>query len=70
LIGLLLANSTVSFCALLQTLKSPWYGQLDAPRKQLYTFDNAGHLVAFEQFTTLQHILTETVLPETYPYQN
>lgn len=47
-----------------------WYGQLDAPRKQLYTFDNAGHSVAFEQFAAIHHILTETVLPDTYPYQN
>ncbi|MBE2221361.1 MAG: alpha/beta hydrolase [Anaerolineae bacterium] len=46
-----------------------WYNQLDAPSKQIYTFDNAGHSVAFEQFSALHQILTETVLPETYPVQ-
>ncbi len=45
-----------------------WYAQLEAPNKQLYTFDNAGHSVAFEQFSTLHPILTETVLPQTYLY--
>lgn len=44
-----------------------WYEQLDAPQKQLYTFDNAGHSVAFEQFSALHQILVETVLPQTYP---
>ena len=44
-----------------------WYNQLEAPAKRLYTFDNAGHSVAFEQFTALHQILTETILPETYP---
>jgi len=44
-----------------------WYDQLEAPVKRLYTFDNAGHSVAFEQFSALHQILTETVLPETYP---
>ena len=43
-----------------------WYDQLEAPSKQIYTFDNAGHSVAFEQFSTLHQILIETVLPETY----
>jgi len=44
-----------------------WYEMLDAPIKRLYTFDNAGHSVAFEQFEALEQILIETVLPETYP---
>jgi pimeloyl-ACP methyl ester carboxylesterase len=43
-----------------------WYDQLEAPSKRIYTFDNAGHSVAFEQFSTLHQILIETVLPETY----
>ena len=46
-----------------------WYEQLDAPHKQLYSFDNAGHSVAFEQFSALHQILVETILPETYPTQ-
>jgi pimeloyl-ACP methyl ester carboxylesterase len=46
-----------------------WYDQLEAPIKRIYTFDNAGHSVAFEQFSALHQILTETILPETYPVQ-
>jgi pimeloyl-ACP methyl ester carboxylesterase len=46
-----------------------WYDQLDAPSKQIYTFDNAGHSVAFEQYSALHQILTDTILPETYPNQ-
>jgi pimeloyl-ACP methyl ester carboxylesterase len=46
-----------------------WFDQLEAPSKQLYTFENAGHSVAFEQFEALGEILTVTVLPETYPGQ-
>ena len=46
-----------------------WYDQLDAPIKRIYTFDDAGHSVAFEQFSALHQILTETILPETYPVQ-
>lgn len=44
-----------------------WYNQLEAPSKQIYTFDDAGHSVAFEQFSALHQILTETIVPETYP---
>jgi pimeloyl-ACP methyl ester carboxylesterase len=44
-----------------------WYNQLEAPSKQIYTYDNAGHSVAFEQFSALHQILTGTILPETYP---
>ncbi|MBK8984736.1 MAG: alpha/beta hydrolase [Chloroflexi bacterium] len=44
-----------------------WYEMLDAPSKRLYTIENAGHSVAFEQFEALHEILTGTVLPETYP---
>ena len=44
-----------------------WYEVLDAPIKRLYSFENAGHSVAFEQFEALEQILVGTVLPETYP---
>lgn len=40
---------------------------LDAPEKQLYTFDNAGHSVAFEQYEEVHRILMEIILPATYP---
>ena len=43
-----------------------WFEQVDAPRKELFTFENAAHSVAFEQFEALSRIMTETVLPETY----
>jgi len=44
-----------------------WYDQLEAPIKRIYSFDNAGHSVAFEQYSALHKILNETILPETYP---
>ncbi len=44
-----------------------WYGQLDAPHKRRYGFADAAHAVAFEEFEALGHILSEEVLPETYP---
>jgi len=43
-----------------------WFELLEAPRKRIYTFENAGHSVAFEQFQELHRILTETIVPETY----
>ena len=43
-----------------------WYEMLEAPSKRLYSFDNAGHSVPFEQFEALREILVGTVLPETY----
>lgn len=44
-----------------------WFDRLQAPKKELFTFENAAHSVAFEQFEALSEILTETVLPQTYP---
>jgi proline iminopeptidase len=44
-----------------------WYEQLDAPIKRRYSFPDAAHAVAFEEFEALQRIMTETVLAETYP---
>jgi pimeloyl-ACP methyl ester carboxylesterase len=44
-----------------------WYGALNAPSKQIFTFANAGHSVAYEQFEAFHRIMLETVLPETYP---
>ena len=46
-----------------------WFNTLEAPRKQLFTLENAAHSVAFEQYETLNKIMLETVLPETY-YRN
>lgn len=44
-----------------------WLDALDAPSKQLFTVDSAGHPVVFERFDETQPILTTIVLPETYP---
>ncbi|MEL6555136.1 MAG: alpha/beta hydrolase [Cyanobacteria bacterium J06621_11] len=44
-----------------------WFDRLVAPKKALFTFENAAHSVAFEQFEALAEILKGTVLPETYP---
>jgi len=43
-----------------------WYDSLQAPGKRIYSFQNAAHSVAFEQFQELHRILIEDVLPETY----
>jgi proline iminopeptidase len=44
-----------------------WFDALDAPSKQLFTVDAAGHPVVFERFDETKRILTTIVLPETYP---
>ena len=43
-----------------------WYELLQAPEKRLFSFENAAHSVAFEQFQELHRILIEVILPETY----
>ena len=44
-----------------------WFGLLDAPQKRIFSFENAAHAVAFEQYEEFHRILVETILPETYP---
>jgi proline iminopeptidase len=44
-----------------------WFDQVDAPIKRMFTFENAAHAVAFEQYEAFQTILLDTILPETYP---
>ena len=44
-----------------------WYGQLQAPIKRIFTFADAGHAPAREEFEAFHRILIETILPETYP---
>lgn len=53
-----------------RSLALEWYEMLDAPIKHIYTYENAAHSVAFEQFTEFHRILLEDVLPETYPGQS
>ena len=43
-----------------------WFDRLEAPRKQMFSFDNAGHAVAMEQFVAFHQIMNETIVPETY----
>jgi pimeloyl-ACP methyl ester carboxylesterase len=43
-----------------------WYDQLEAPTKQLVTFEGAAHSVAFEQADEVRRLLDETVVPATY----
>ncbi len=50
-----------------RNLSLEWYRGLEAPHKELITFENAGHSVAFEEAHNLSRILNETVLPATYP---
>lgn len=44
-----------------------WYRMLDAPDKQLVTFQDAAHSVAFEQADAVQELFRTEVLPATYP---
>jgi len=44
-----------------------WYDMLDAPKKQIFTMENAGHAAAFEGVEEFTRIMNEVVLPETYP---
>jgi proline iminopeptidase len=44
-----------------------WFEALQAPKKQMFTFENAGHSVAFEQYEAVEQIMLHTVLPQTYP---
>jgi proline iminopeptidase len=43
-----------------------WFTALDAPRKRMFSFENAAHAVAQEQFVAFRQIMRETVVPETY----
>jgi len=44
-----------------------WFEQLKAPHKQWFSFENAAHSVAFEQFEAVSRIMVKTILPKTYP---
>ncbi len=48
-------------------LAHEWLAMLDAPNKEMYTFEDAGHAVAFEHADDLHRILVEEILPATYP---
>jgi len=48
-------------------LAHEWFAIVDAPDKQMFTYENAGHAVAFEHADELHRILLDVVLPATYP---
>ena len=48
-------------------LAHEWFDAVQAPIKRVFTFEDAGHSVAFEQFRDTRRILRDVVLPETYP---
>jgi pimeloyl-ACP methyl ester carboxylesterase len=43
-----------------------YFNLLDAPRKQLYFFEDSGHGMIWEEADKYHSILVDTVLPETY----
>jgi alpha-beta hydrolase superfamily lysophospholipase len=49
-----------------QDLVLEWFKMLDAPTKQLVSYEDAAHAVAFEQADEVQRLLTETIVPATY----
>lgn len=49
-----------------RALALEWFAGLDAPSKQLITFQDAAHAVAFEQADAVRQLFAETILPATY----
>ncbi len=47
-------------------LAHEWFDLLQAPAKEMYTFEDAGHAVAFEHADDLHEILLDVILPATY----
>ena len=43
-----------------------WFEGLEAPSKQLVTWEGAAHSVAFEQADDVDRLLAETIVPQTY----
>ncbi|WP_424358971.1 alpha/beta fold hydrolase [Methanocella sp. MCL-LM] len=50
-----------------RNLSVEWYNQLEAPHKEMITFENAGHSVGFEEEYNLSLIMNESIVPRTYP---
>jgi pimeloyl-ACP methyl ester carboxylesterase len=46
-----------------------WFEQLSAPHKELITYADAGHAVAFEQADAFLRLMNEEVVPSTYGAQ-
>ncbi len=47
-------------------LAKEWFGGLAAPSKQLITYEDAGHAVAFEQADAFHRLLVDEIVPATY----
>jgi pimeloyl-ACP methyl ester carboxylesterase len=47
-------------------LAHEWFAQLTAPHKELITYANAGHAVAFEQADAFLRLMNEEIVPATY----
>ena len=47
-------------------LAQEWFASLSAPHKELITYENAGHAVAFEQAEAFHRLLVEEIVPATY----
>jgi pimeloyl-ACP methyl ester carboxylesterase len=43
-----------------------WYAMLEAPTKELVTYADAAHAVAFEQADAVRQLLNEAIVPATY----
>ncbi|MBN2204386.1 MAG: alpha/beta fold hydrolase [Thermoleophilia bacterium] len=44
-----------------------WFEMLRAPSKQMIVFEKSGHKTLFEEADRFRQVMTETVLPATYP---
>jgi pimeloyl-ACP methyl ester carboxylesterase len=49
-----------------RALTLEWFEGLEAPSKQLITYEGAAHSVAFEQADEVRRLLTDTIVPATY----
>ncbi len=47
-------------------LAQEWFAAIAAPYKQLVTYEDAGHAVAFEQADAVRRLMLETIVPATY----
>jgi len=47
-------------------LAHEWFAQLNAPHKELITYENAGHAVAFEQADAFLRLMVDEIVPATY----
>jgi pimeloyl-ACP methyl ester carboxylesterase len=49
-----------------RSLALAWFDLLEAPSKELVTFEEAAHAVAFQQADEVQRLLVEEIIPTTY----